>query len=309
MPYIQLQLRRDTTSNWAAQNTVLASGEFGVNLDTYQFKIGDGITPWNLLPYAGVLGPTGPTGSGITSGTGNTGPTGITVTGPAGPAGSGQTGPTGSTGLTGPTGARGTTGSIATTGPTGATGSIGPTGLTGPLGFTGVTGPTGPAGVGYTGLTGPDSSITGPVGPYTTGPTGQTGSKGVTVTSGYITFAFAGAGAFDTTVGKYNFTNFPSSIGSWSIGSSYLILTFDASYNMPNVPPNINGTMQWATIAGSGNLNVVPISPGVYLSNYFQTVLDRNGSNWRLSITIVGSPFQSPNLNANSSILYLSVFN
>jgi hypothetical protein len=308
MPYIQLQLRRDTSTNWAAQNTILASGEFGVNLDTYQFKIGDGITPWNLLPYAGVLGPTGPTGSGITSGTGNTGPTGITVTGPTGPSGTSETGPTGSTGLAGPIGIRGTTGSITTTGPTGATGSIGPTGLTGPVGFTGVTGPTGPAGVGYTGLTGPDSSIIGPVGPYTTGPTGQTGSNSVTVTSGYITFAIKDAGTFDTIPSNYNLTNFPSSIGSWDIGAKYLILTFDASYNMPNVPPNINGTMQWATIAGS-HLNVVPISPGVYLSNYFQTVLDRNGSNWRLSISIVGSPFGSPNPNANSSILYLSVFN
>jgi hypothetical protein len=126
---------------------------------------------------------------------------------------------------------------------------------------------------------------------------------------GYITLALAiGGASFSTSNGSYDFTNFPSSIGTWSIGAAYLNLTFNASYNVQYVPPNINGTFQWATTAGSGNLNVVPISPGVYLTNYVQTVLDWTGTNWRLSLSIVGTPFTSPNTNANSTILYLTVF-
>ncbi|NBU93456.1 MAG: hypothetical protein EBS18_02690, partial [Actinobacteria bacterium] len=61
----------------------------GIETDTYQFKIGDGVHNWNDLPYGGLQGPTGLTG-----------PTGQGDTGPSGPAGD-----TGSTGATGPTGA------------------------------------------------------------------------------------------------------------------------------------------------------------------------------------------------------------
>ena len=55
---IQIQLRRGTLEQWAAANTVLAEGELAVELDTSQYKIGDGIRPWTDLPYGGIHGPT-----------------------------------------------------------------------------------------------------------------------------------------------------------------------------------------------------------------------------------------------------------
>jgi hypothetical protein len=310
MSFIKLQIRRDTSANWTLQKPILASGEMGIDLDTYQFKIGDGITIWPLLPYAGIIGPTGPAGPGPASGTGDTGPTGdTTVTGNTGPVSSSPTGPTGRTGSPGPAGIRGSTGSITTTGPTGPTGRIGPTGSTGPAAFTGFTGPTGPTGQGFTGPTGSTSSVTGPTGATSTGPAGPTGRNGSSMAYGYITLALATASTFETTAGTYNFTNFPSAIGTWTIGATFLNLNFNPSYTISSsVPPNINGTIQWATTAG-GNLNVFPISPGVYLSSTIQAVVDWTGTNWRLALTIIGNPFTSPNTSANSTILYLTVFN
>lgn len=55
----QLQLRRGLSSEWASSNPILAQGELAVELDTHQFKIGDGITHWNLLSYGGLQGPAG----------------------------------------------------------------------------------------------------------------------------------------------------------------------------------------------------------------------------------------------------------
>lgn len=48
----RIQFRNDTLANWTAANPVLAAGELGVETDTRFYKIGDGITPWNALPYA-----------------------------------------------------------------------------------------------------------------------------------------------------------------------------------------------------------------------------------------------------------------
>lgn len=94
----RILLRRDSSANWLASNTVLLPGEPGYATDTMTLKIGDGVTAWNGLQAYVNMGSTGPTGS-------------IGVTGPTGPTGSiGVTGPTGSTGITGPTGS-GTTGS------------------------------------------------------------------------------------------------------------------------------------------------------------------------------------------------------
>jgi hypothetical protein len=62
MPHIQIQFRRDTSVSWTCVNPVLASGEMGIELDTKQFKIGDGTTRWSLLPYGGIRGPPGPAG-------------------------------------------------------------------------------------------------------------------------------------------------------------------------------------------------------------------------------------------------------
>lgn len=61
MPFIQLQLRRDTAANWTSANPKLASGELGLETDTGQFKIGDGSTFWNSLAYGGIQGPAGST--------------------------------------------------------------------------------------------------------------------------------------------------------------------------------------------------------------------------------------------------------
>jgi hypothetical protein len=49
-----IKLRRDTAANWAAANPILALAEPGLEIDTNSIKYGNGITPWNSLPYAGV---------------------------------------------------------------------------------------------------------------------------------------------------------------------------------------------------------------------------------------------------------------
>ena len=149
---VQIQYRRGSSTDWSTTNPILAIGEPGYETNTGKFKVGDGSTAWNSLPYSS--GPTGPTGS----------------QGPTGPTGNqGPTGPTGNQGPTGPTGSQGIQG------PTGPTGSQGIQGATGP---TGALGPTGPQGVqGIQGIQGP----TGPTGPSVTGPTGPTGAAGPTV--------------------------------------------------------------------------------------------------------------------------------
>ena len=47
----RIQLRRDTAASWFTVNPVLANGEPGVEIDERRIKFGDGITPWNDLPY------------------------------------------------------------------------------------------------------------------------------------------------------------------------------------------------------------------------------------------------------------------
>jgi collagen type VII alpha len=199
MPNIQLQFRRDYAATWTAVNPTLASGEMGIELDVYPylFKIGNGTTPWNLLPYGGLIGPTGYTGSagptgqqGFTGVTGATGYIGVDgATGATGPTGLSATGATGLTGAAGATGDIGPTG-FGATGATGATGEAGATGETGPTGF-GVTGATGATGeAGATGPTGQQgaSGETGPTGQQgatgETGPTGQQGATGETGPTG-----------------------------------------------------------------------------------------------------------------------------
>ena len=66
----RILLRRDSSENWAASNTVLMAGEPGYVTNTGELKIGDGVTVWDSLPvYAGITGGTGeagPTGAGGT---------------------------------------------------------------------------------------------------------------------------------------------------------------------------------------------------------------------------------------------------
>ena len=49
----RIQLRRDTAANWTAYNPILLEGEPGIELNTDQWKMGDGIHNWNDLPYRG----------------------------------------------------------------------------------------------------------------------------------------------------------------------------------------------------------------------------------------------------------------
>lgn len=45
------KLKRGTEARWAEVNPVLEQGEPGFVYDSNRLKIGDGITPWNDLPY------------------------------------------------------------------------------------------------------------------------------------------------------------------------------------------------------------------------------------------------------------------
>jgi len=302
MPFIQLQIRRDTATNWASSNPILASGELGINLDTYQFKIGDGIRTWNALPYGGIYGPTGPVGISLGAGTGSTGATGSTgPTGSSGNTGTQVTGPTGATGLsaTGPTGPTG----IGFSGSTGSTGSIG---FTGPTGYTslGITGPTGLTGRGPTGATGPSSSVTGPTGSSATGPTGPAGLGGNTITKGYIQVGLSTA-QFTTTIDT---TQFSSSIGTWGVPTSTrLTLTFNSTYNNQYLPPNFNGTIEWWN---GITYKTGMISQGMYVASDPQMLLQWNSPNWVLYYSIDGSSFSGGTNNGTYGfVLYLNVFN
>lgn len=48
-----IQLRRGNAEVWERNNPILSRGEPGFEIDKNRFKIGDGITPWNELEYAG----------------------------------------------------------------------------------------------------------------------------------------------------------------------------------------------------------------------------------------------------------------
>ena len=67
-----IQVRRDSSSDWVVCNPTLAQGEFGFELDSSTFKIGDGIHAWIDLPYWITQG-----GTGIAGMTGVQGYTGI----------------------------------------------------------------------------------------------------------------------------------------------------------------------------------------------------------------------------------------
>lgn len=46
-----IQQRRDPAATWASVNPVLYEGEAGHESDTGEWKLGDGVTAWNALPY------------------------------------------------------------------------------------------------------------------------------------------------------------------------------------------------------------------------------------------------------------------
>lgn len=49
--HYRYQLRGDTASNWSLANPVLGKNEPGFDMTNKRFKMGDGVTSWNELPY------------------------------------------------------------------------------------------------------------------------------------------------------------------------------------------------------------------------------------------------------------------
>ena len=148
----RIKNKHDTQANWEkATNFKPLAGELIIydkdNVHTEpRFKIGDGSTKVNDLPFQNAVGPTGSQGvSGYTftptladngdlswsksQGSGGAIPATKNIKGPKGD--KGDQGPKGSVGAVGPTGPQGPQGEKGTTGP------IGPTGLTGETGATG----------------------------------------------------------------------------------------------------------------------------------------------------------------------------
>ena len=48
----QIQLRRDTATNWNTVNPILAEGELGLDLTNHQTRTGNGVDHWADLPVA-----------------------------------------------------------------------------------------------------------------------------------------------------------------------------------------------------------------------------------------------------------------
>ena len=69
MPLVKVQVRRDTSTNWASTNPVLSSGEPGLETDTGKVKYGDGVRNWATLPYSSgvALGSAAPPDTGSSS--------------------------------------------------------------------------------------------------------------------------------------------------------------------------------------------------------------------------------------------------
>lgn len=52
---VTLQIRHDTANDWEIRNPILAQGEYGLEIDTYLIKVGDGVLDWEHLPYLNKL--------------------------------------------------------------------------------------------------------------------------------------------------------------------------------------------------------------------------------------------------------------
>lgn len=52
---VTLQIRHDEAADWRTRNPILAAGEYGLEIDTYWIKIGDGVRDWEHLPYLNKL--------------------------------------------------------------------------------------------------------------------------------------------------------------------------------------------------------------------------------------------------------------
>lgn len=49
-----IQFKRQDSAMWASVNPILRRAEPGYESDTGRFKIGNGLLPWNSLPYASL---------------------------------------------------------------------------------------------------------------------------------------------------------------------------------------------------------------------------------------------------------------
>lgn len=52
----KIQIRRGTTAEWLASMDALSQGELGYDLSLKKFKVGDGTSLWNGLPWATIIG-------------------------------------------------------------------------------------------------------------------------------------------------------------------------------------------------------------------------------------------------------------
>ncbi len=48
-----IQWRRGTAADWTSADPILAEGEWGLETDTQQIKVGNGTDNWSTLPYFG----------------------------------------------------------------------------------------------------------------------------------------------------------------------------------------------------------------------------------------------------------------
>lgn len=243
---VRIQLRNDTAANWTMADPVLGAGEFGLETDTNQFKIGDGVSSWIELGYGGIQGVIGPTGP-----IGLTGPTGPSD-GPTGP--TGLQGPTGPQGDVGPTGPQGTdihfAGSVATVGNLPATGnsindayivdSDGNLYVWNGTSFDDVgqiVGPQGPSGP--TGDTGPQGDI---------GPTGPSGDPTLTINQQTASYTAQLSDAGDL-------------VEILSSSATNFTIPTDASANFPI------GTQINILQTGSGQVTIAAVTPGTTAVN------------------------------------------
>ena len=136
----QIQFRRDTAVKWTSVNPILASGELGLEIDTDFFKFGDGVTPWNDLPYSGSSG--GGSGTGVSGISGYSGYSGFGLSGYSGYSGTNGSGSSGGSGLSGYSGISGYSGYLGYSGFSGSNGYSGNSGFSGAgsSGFSGYSG-------------------------------------------------------------------------------------------------------------------------------------------------------------------------